>query len=94
MNLKIFRLNYLHYDLGQLPAGAIVEVTLQGNAANVLLLDSANFSNYRSGRGCNYYGGHVTRSPFNIAVPYFGHWHIAIDLGGYRGKVNANVRLI
>ena len=40
---------FLSYDLGRRQAGEIVEVTLSGNAANVRLLDSSNFSYYRSG---------------------------------------------
>jgi hypothetical protein len=43
-------MNFTHYDLGVLAGAEIVEVTLQGNAANVRLMDSANFSAYRAGR--------------------------------------------
>lgn len=43
-------MNYTHYDLGQLNSGQIVEVTLSGSAANVRLMDSTNFSNFKAGR--------------------------------------------
>jgi len=41
-------MDFTHYDLGNLEKGRIVEIYLQGNAANVQLLDSSNFSNYRA----------------------------------------------
>ena len=33
-------MNFTHYDLGNLGKGRIVEIILQGNAANVQLMDS------------------------------------------------------
>lgn len=86
-------MNFLHNDLGQLDGGEIVEVTLS-NAANVRLMDSGNFSSYRRGGRNNYFGGHVRRSPFRLEVPHAGHWHVAIDLGGYAGSVRPGVRVL
>lgn len=37
-------MNFTHYDLGNLDKGRMVEIILQGNAANVQLLDSSNFN--------------------------------------------------
>jgi hypothetical protein len=85
-------MDFVHYDLNYLQRGQVVEVTLN-SAANVLLLDSANFNNYRNGQAHRYYGGHVTRSPYRIQVPLDGHWHLAIDLGGYPGQVRSSVRV-
>jgi hypothetical protein len=87
-------MNFQKYDLGQLRGGEIVEITLKGNAANVKLMDSSNFSNYKSGRKHTYYGGHVTRSPHKIPVPRSGHWYVTIDLGGYQGTVRSSVRVL
>jgi hypothetical protein len=84
-------MDYGYSDLGHLSAGQIVEVRLSGNAANVLLLDSANFSSYRRGRSYRYHGGHVKRSPYRIAVPHSGHWYVAVDLGGYAGRTRWSV---
>ena len=56
-------------------------------AANVRLLDSSNYSNYKNGRRHRYYGGYVKKSPYRIIVPNSGHWYITIDLGGYSGTV-------
>jgi hypothetical protein len=86
-------MNYLHQDLGLLEGHEIVEVTLS-NAANVRLMDSSNFSSYRAGGRHQYLGGYVTRSPCRLSVPRSGHWHVAIDLGGYQGSVRAGVRVL
>lgn len=85
-------MNFVHNDLGYLEAGQIVEVTL-ANAANVRLMDAGNFSNYRRGQQHRYYGGHVQQSPFRLQVPNSGHWHVAIDLGGYGGAIRSSVRV-
>lgn len=86
-------MDFVHYDLKQLGRGETVEVTLD-SAANVLLLDSSNFSSYRHGRRYNYYGGYVTRSPYRVPVPRAGHWHVVIDLGGNSGRVRSGVRVL
>ncbi len=87
-------MNFLHTDLGHLSGGQIVEVVLSGNAANVRLMDSSNFSSYRNGRRHRYFGGHAKRSPVRLQVPHAGHWHVAIDLGGYSGKIRASVNVL
>lgn len=87
-------MNFRHYDLGNLKRGQIVEVTLSGTAANVRLMDSSNFSSYKRGRRHSYFGGHAKRSPVRITVPRSGHWHLAIDLGGYRGTVRSAVNVL
>jgi hypothetical protein len=87
-------MQFQKYDLGYQHGGEIVEVTLHGNAANVLLLDSSNFQSYKSGRRYTYYGGHVTRSPYRIKVPQAGTWYVVIDLGGYSGRVSSSVRVL
>lgn len=87
-------MNYLHSNLGHVDGGAVVEVTLRGHAANVLLLDSIGLSNYRAGRGYSYHGGHFTHSPARIKVPHAGSWHVIVDLGGATGTVDAGVRVL
>ena len=53
-----------------LKGGEIVEINLSGKVpANVKLMDSYNFSNYKNGRRHTYYGGHATRSPVRIPRP-------------------------
>jgi len=87
-------MQYQSYDLGQRQAGEIVEVTLKGSSANVKLMDSSNFSNYKSGRRHTFYGGHVTRSPYSVPIPNSGRWYVTIDLGGYRGTVSSSVNVL
>ncbi len=86
-------MNYSYYDLGQVKGGKIVEVTLT-KAANVKLMDSSNYSNYKNGRRHQYYGGYVKRSPFRITVPRSGHWYVTIDLGGYAGSLRHSVQVL
>lgn len=87
-------MEFLHHDLGQQKRGTIIRVHLSGNAANVQLLNSSNFSNYKRGRGYRGYGGHAKRSPVDLAIPSSGRWHLAVDLGGYQGRVGANVEIL
>lgn len=85
-------MNYLHHEYDAGPDD-LIEVTLD-HAANVLLLDRTNFSNYRSGRAYQYRGGYVRSSPFRIKPPHHGRWHLVIDLGGYAGTVRASARIL
>jgi hypothetical protein len=85
--------DFVYYDMGQLNAGQIIEVTLN-IGANVQLLDPPNFNAYRNGMPFNYFGGHVTVSPYRLTVPTAGHWHLAIDLGGAAGQVISTVRVL
>jgi hypothetical protein len=84
---------YLHYDLGDLGPNSIVEVTLD-HAANVQLMDSSNYDNYRSGRQFRYVGGYVKQSPYLVTPPRYADWHLVIDLGGAAGTVRASARVI
>jgi hypothetical protein len=86
-------MNFLHSGVSTGP-GDIVEVILQGNAANVMLMDTVNFQNYRNGRKFTYYGGHFTRSPAVVRPPHPGQWYVVVDLGGGAGRVSASVRVV
>jgi len=87
-------MNFIHTDLGNLESGRIVEITLKGNAANVQLMDNSNFSNYKNGRQYRYIGGLAKQSPVRLATTHSGHWHVAVDMRGMRGQVNAGVRVL
>lgn len=87
-------MKFQYYDLGHLNGGEIVEVILSGNAANVRLMDSSNYSNFKNGRRHTYYGGNAKRSPVRIPVPRSGHWYITIDLGGYTGTLRSSVNVL
>lgn len=83
-------MEHLRYDLGSLKKGSTVVVTLK-NQANVQLMTSAEYNNYKAGRRYRYHGGRVTQSPFRIAVPASSHYVVAIDLGGHSGRISASV---
>ena len=85
-------MQYTVYDLHQCSRGEQIQVTLQGSAANVRLMDSSNYNNYKNGRKHSYYGGLVKRSPIVLTVPRPGHWYITIDLAGLRGTVRSSIR--
>lgn len=87
-------MKFIHSDLGMRKGGEVVEITLSGSAANVRLMDSSNFSNYKSGRRHSYYGGHAKRSPVRLRIPRAGHWHVAVDTGGLPGNVRAAFRVL
>ena len=87
-------MQFIHSDLGQRRRGDRVEFTLRGNAANVMLLDSSNFSAYKNGRNFRYTGGLVRKSPVVLAVPSAGRWHGVVDMRGLGGRVNASIRVL
>lgn len=85
-------MKFTHYDVGRKTGGELIEVTLQGSAANVRLMDSFNFNNYRNGRNHRYQGGLVKRSPYRFQVPRAGHWHVTVDMAGLKGTVRSSIR--
>ena len=87
-------MNYTHYNLGHQQSGNVVEVTLSDSAANVRLLNSSNYQNYRAGRKHSYSGGLMKRSPGNITIPSSGTWHLIVDMQGLRGRVRSSIRVI
>lgn len=58
-----------------------VEVNLK-HAADVFLVDSTNFQNYKNGRGFKYFGGHYTKTPVVITVSGSGRWYLIVRGGG------------
>jgi len=87
-------MNFTKYDLDNLKKGEVVEVTLKGSAANVRLMNSSNFQNYKNGRRHTYYGGLVTKSPYRIKVPSSGRWYVTIDMQGLRGSTSSSLRIL
>ena len=87
-------MKYNYHQYNNLQRGDVVEVTLSGSAANVRLLDSTNYQNYRSRRRHRYYGGLVKRSPVRIPIPHSGTWYVVVDMQGLRGTTKSSVRVI
>lgn len=86
-------MQFIHNDLGNRQGGEIVEITLT-SGANVRLMDSSNFSNYKSGRQHKYIGGLAKISPLKLQIPRAGHWHVTVDMQGLRGSTRASVRVL
>jgi len=86
-------MQYQYYDLGNVEKGNIVEVTL-GYAANVRIMDSSNYSSFKSGHRHQFIGGYVKQSPYKVTLPRSSHWYVIVDLGGYAGKVKSAVRVL
>ena len=86
-------MNYSVYDLKQRKPGEIIEVQLSA-AANVLLLDSSNYSSFQAGRRHRYYGGLARRSPLRLTVPRAGHWFLVVHMEGLRGRVRHSMRVL
>jgi hypothetical protein len=84
-------MTFLEFDVGSAGPGTTVEVTLSGSESDVFLVDSANLSNFKSGRDFRYTGGHYRKSPVRLAVPSRGNWHAVIVPSG---RVRASVRVL
>lgn len=87
-------MEFIKYDFGQLDKGRIIEIRLQGSAANVQLMDSSNFNNYKNGRKYRYIGGLAKQSPIRLATTHSGHWYLAIDMRGLAGRVKTSARVL
>ena len=87
-------MNFTHYNLGHVERGTVIEVTLQGSAANVRLMNGSEFNSYRSGRAHRYIGGLIQRSPHRLQVPNSGTWHMTVDMQGLRGTTRSSIRVL
>jgi hypothetical protein len=74
---------FQQFDLRQCKKGDVWRVELTA-AANVFLVDAANFSAFRANRRFRYVGGLLTRSPHDFVIPRSGHWYIVAHAGGFR----------
>lgn len=87
-------MKYTVYDLGNKKRGEVVEITLQGNAANVRLMDSSSYQSYKNGIRHRYIGGLAKSSPVRLQIPNSGHWYVTIDMQGLRGSVRSSIRMM
>ncbi|HLO53137.1 MAG TPA: DUF1883 domain-containing protein [Saprospiraceae bacterium] len=87
-------MKYTVYDLGNKKRGEIIEITLQGSAANVRLMDSSNYQSYKNGRSHRYTGGLAKKSPIRLQIPNSGHWYVTIDMQGLIGTVRSSIRMM
>ncbi len=84
-------MSYIQFDLGNCQRGEIVEATLAAGA-NVRLMTSSEFFNYKNGRQHRFIGGLAKQSPVRLQVTQSGHWFVAVDMQGLRGSTRASVR--
>ncbi len=61
---------------------------------NVIILTDTNFSNYRSGRRCQYHGGFFKMLPARIQAPSTGYWNVVLDLGGGSANIRHSISVI
>ncbi len=88
------QIKFNKYDLGNLKKDQTVVVTLKGNAANVRLMDSSNFTAFKNGHRHHYIGGLAKQSPIRLRVPRSGHWYVTVDMNGLRGNVRSSVHVV
>lgn len=86
-------MNFLKFDLGNLKRGNIVEVTLT-NGANVRLMSSSEFNNYKNGRKHRFIGGLAKSSPVRLQATSAGRWVVVVDMQGLRGSTKASVKVL
>ena len=86
-------MNFIHSDLGTRSKGEVVQTSLT-NGANVRLMNSSNFANYKNGRKHTYYGGLAKKTPINLAIPSSGHWHLVVDMQGLQGSTKASIKVL
>jgi len=86
-------MNFLQFDLGNIKRGEIVEITLT-SGANIRLMTSSDFNNYKNGRRHRYIGGLAKRSPIKLQATSSGRWYVAVDMQGLQGSTKASVRML
>jgi hypothetical protein len=85
-------MQFIHYPLGLVEQGSVVEVTVDARVC-VRLLDGMNFDAYKQGRAHRYIGGEVLRSPVRLEAPHMSEWHVVLDFNGGSGSVRSTVNV-
>ena len=63
------------------PGGALAVTVELPHAANVYLVDHANFNAHQRGDHFTYFGGHYDESPVTIRVYGAGRWYLIAENG-------------
>jgi hypothetical protein len=87
------QINFLKFPLNHQDAGAVIEVTLDGVASDVFLVDPSDLRAMESGRQFQYHGGHYNRSPVRLSIPQAGDWTVIV-VPGAGGTVKASARVV
>jgi Domain of unknown function (DUF1883)/TIR domain len=87
-------MEHMVVDLGHLRRGTVVELHVSGHAANVWLMDSSTYAQYKRGRGGRAIGGHTRRTPVRLQTDRSAHWYAIADLGGYPGRLGLSAQVL
>ncbi len=85
-------MRFQHYQFSG-KRGDVAIVNISGQA-NVKLMDGLSFNSYRRCASHRFYGGGYGAGRVVLPIPHPGHWHIAVDLGGRSGIVNASIEIV
>ena len=83
--------NHLHKHVNLTPDD-IVGIHSDGGAF-VFLADEENYSNYLNDMNYDYYGTGVETSPFYMAAPYAGDWHIVVEQQNSDDPLNVQIEV-
>jgi hypothetical protein len=84
---------FTHYDLKDLRAGTIIEVSLSV-VNNVRLMTSPNFQRFTEMLDFKYLGGVARKSPIRLTIPETSHWHMIVDMEGHHGLAESSVKML
>lgn len=84
---------YTHYDLKDIRAGVVIEITLS-TVANVRLMTNTEFDLFKNGRKHQFLGGVAKKSPIRLTIPKDAHWHVVVDMEGHSGKAESSIRVV
>ncbi|MDS7597369.1 DUF1883 domain-containing protein [Agrobacterium tumefaciens] len=84
---------FTHYDLKELRAGTIIEISLSA-VNNVRLMTGANFQRFTELLDFKYLGGVAKKSPIRITIPETLHWHLVVDAEGHSGLAESSVKML
>lgn len=84
---------FTHYDLKELRAGTIIEVSLSA-VNNVRLMTAPNFQRFTEMLDFKYLGGVAKKAPVRMTIPETSHWHLIVDMEGHNGLAESSVKML
>lgn len=83
--------NHLHKHV-HLTTDDIIGIHSDGSSF-VFLADDENYSNYLNDMNYDYYGTTVDTSPFFMAAPFPGEWHIVVEQQSQGETLNVRIEI-
>lgn len=84
---------FTHYDLKELRAGAVIEVSLNA-VNNVRLMTSGNYQRFTEMLDFKFVGGVAKKSPLRLTIPETSHWHLIVDCEGHHALAESSVKML